>query len=192
MYFEENNVKPLLFQQYFKGCSQLGSLVEVCVKMIKRLLFGAIKNNVLTYYDFDFLVSNVVHLVNRRPIAFKDALRDNNTDFVPEPITPEQLIRGYELSSLNLIPDLQPFSDPVYDGNTNTTSVQDGYFKLRKIRESLVDMYHKEFLGTLMQQAVDRGCRYRPVTHKSLNVGDIVLIREEHSKRSNYPLGIVL
>ena len=42
-YFETVNVKPLTFQQYFKGCSELGSLVEICVKLIKRLLFGCIK-----------------------------------------------------------------------------------------------------------------------------------------------------
>ena len=35
-YFERNNIKPLSFQQYFKGCSKLGSLVEICVKLVKR------------------------------------------------------------------------------------------------------------------------------------------------------------
>ena len=72
-YFESNNVKPLSFQQYFKGCSELGSLVEICVKLVKRLLFGSIKNNVLSYFEFEFLVSYLVHLVNRRPIAFREA-----------------------------------------------------------------------------------------------------------------------
>ena len=39
LYFEERGIKPLSFQQYFKRCSQLGSLVEVCVKGEVRL-FG--------------------------------------------------------------------------------------------------------------------------------------------------------
>ena len=195
LYFEENNVKPLSFQQYFRGGSQLGSLVEVCVKMVKKLIFGAIKNNVLSYFDFEFLVANIVHLVNRRPIAFKEAVRDNNIDFVPEPITPEQLLRGYELSSLNLIPELQPSYSADNDfspNNSNVSSIQENYCKLRKIRTNLVEVYHNEFLGTLIHQAVDRCGRYKPVAHKILKVGDIVLVKEEFTKRSNYPMGIVL
>ena len=66
--------------------------------MIKKLIFGAIKNNVLNYDEFEFLVCNVIHIVNRRPIAFKEALRENSVD-VPEPLTPEILLRGHELSS---------------------------------------------------------------------------------------------
>ncbi|XP_068225202.1 uncharacterized protein [Palaemon carinicauda] len=194
LYFEENYVKPLSFQQYFKGCSQLGSLVEVCVKMVKRLIFGAIKNNVLSLYDFEFLVCNIIHLVNRRPIAFKEALRDDYIDYVPEPITPEQLIRGYELTSLNLIPELQPFpEDPdFHPTNCHVSDISKNYIKLCKVRDALLDTYHSEFLGTLIHQAVDRKSRYRPISHKLTKVGDIVLIKEEYTKRSNYPLGIIL
>ena len=68
-YFERHNIKPLTFQQYFKGCSELGSLVEICVKLSKRLIFGSIKNTILDYFDFEFLVAYVVHLTNRRPIT---------------------------------------------------------------------------------------------------------------------------
>ena len=82
LYFEERGVKPLSFQHYFKGCSQLGSLVEICVKMVKRLLYGSIRNNILNYFDFDFLVCQVVHLANRRPIAFGEALRNNDIDVI--------------------------------------------------------------------------------------------------------------
>ena len=63
---------------------------------------------------------------------------------------------------------------------------------MRKIRQALIETYHNEFLGTLIQQAVDRKGRYRPVTHNLLKVGDVVLIKEEHTKRNNYPLGIIL
>ena len=74
LYFEERGTKPLSFQQYFKGCSQLGSLLEVCVKLVKRLIYGSIRNNILNYFDFDFLVCQVVHLANRRPIALRRLL----------------------------------------------------------------------------------------------------------------------
>ena len=192
-YFEESNVTALSFQQYFRGASQLGSLVEVCVKMTKKLIFGAIKNNVLTFIDFEFLVCNVIHLANRRPIAFKEVVRDSESDSVPEPITPEMLIRGYELSSLNLIPELQPFplDDPDFKVNDSST-IQKSYSKLCKIRKNLMEIYHNEFLGNLIYQAVDRKGRYQHVRHNHLKVGDVVLIKEEHTKRSNYPMGKVL
>ena len=192
IYFESNNIKPLEFQQYFKGCSALGSLVEICVKLVKRLIFGSIKNNILEYHDFEFLIYYVVHLINRRPIAFKEALRDPNLDTVPEPITPEHLIRGYELTSINIIPDLQdvPSSDPDWSANLNA-SIKDQYKKLRKVRSDLINIYQNEFLGTLISQAVDRKDRYKAVNHKYLRKGDIVLLKETNIKPNHYPLAIV-
>ena len=191
-YFDSQNIKPLTFQQYFKGCSELGSLVEVCVKLSKRLIFGSIKNNILDYPDFEFLISYVVHLANRRPIAFKEALRDDKLDSVPEPITPELLIRGYELTSINIIPDLQysPPVDPDWTENSST-SVKDSYAKLRKVRIDLLNVYQEEFLATLIAQAVDRRDRYRKISHKVLKEGDIVLLKEVNIKPNNYPLAIV-
>ncbi|XP_068231917.1 uncharacterized protein [Palaemon carinicauda] len=188
LYFEENNVAPLSFQQYSKGASQLGSMVEVCVKMVKTLIFGAIKNNILSYSDFEFLVCNVIHLANRRPIAFKEVVRNDSKDSLPEPITPEHLIRGYELSSLNLIPELQSIpKDPDFDSRDIARSYQG----LCKVKENLNNIYHNEFLGNLLYQAIDRKDRYRPVSHALIKPGDVVLVKEEHTKRSNYPLGLV-
>ena len=52
-YFESNNMQRLSFEQYYKGCNKLGSLVESCVKLTKRLLSAPIKKkNVLDFHDF--------------------------------------------------------------------------------------------------------------------------------------------
>ena len=85
-YFKENGIKPLQFEHYFKGCSKLGGLVEVCVKNVKRLIYGAIKRNILSNRDFEFLISHIIHIINRRPIAFQEALHDISGDEVPDPI----------------------------------------------------------------------------------------------------------
>ena len=190
LYFEENKVKPIAFQQYFKGASQLGSLVEICVKMVKRLIFGAIRNNILSYQDFEFLIGKTIHLINKRPIAFKEALRDSSLE-VPDPITPEMLIRGYELTSLNLIPDLQPVPSDE-DFILDSSSVEQNYESLNKVRKKLMDVYHNEFLSTLIAQAVDRKGRYLPVQHNGVKPGSVVLCIEDDTKRSNYPLGIII
>ena len=176
LYFEEKGVRPLTFQQYFKGCSQLGSLVEVCVKMTKRLLYGSIRNNVLEFSDFQYLVCQVVHLANRRPVAFKDCLRDNNLDILPDIITPELLIRGYELSSLNVIPELQICNTDDGEFQLKESSISSNFKHLAKVRKKLIEIYHGEFIQNLLSQAVDKKGRYLPVHHSPLKVNDIVLV----------------
>ncbi|XP_068232415.1 uncharacterized protein [Palaemon carinicauda] len=194
-YFRENNIKPLSFQQYYKGHSELGSLVESCVKMVKRLIEGSIRNMVLEYLDFDFGVQNIVHIVNRRPIAFKECLRNNDgTEPVPSPITPEILVKGHELNSLNIIPHLHPLprADDTWVPDISPIShVKDSHRKLRKARESIIEIYNKEFVVQLVNQATDKRSRYQPVNHKLLEVGDIVLIKEPLLKPTNFPMGIV-
>ena len=159
---------------------------------MKRLIFGSIKNNILDLHDFEFLISYIVHLIKRRPIAFKEALREFDSDSIPEPITPEHLIRGYDLASLNLIADLQdiPSNDPDWSNNLNT-SIKDQYSKLRKVPTELVNKYQEEFLKTLISQAVDRKNRDQPVPHKYIKPGDIVLLKEVNTKPNHYPLALV-
>ncbi|XP_068203563.1 uncharacterized protein [Palaemon carinicauda] len=193
-FFEENDIKPLKFEHYAKGNSSLGSLVESCVKMVKKLILSSIKNTVLDYQDFYFLICQTVHLINKRPIAFKDSLRDACIDNVEKAITPECLLKGYDLVSVNIIPELQNSSsdDTNWEpGSSAIDDVKDNYYKLRQGRNRLVEAYHSEFLATLINQAVDKRDRYRPVNHKTLAVGDIVLLKEDASKPSTYPLGIV-
>lgn len=194
LYLNENGIKSVKFEHYFKGNSALGSMVESCVKLTKRLIFGSIKNNVLDIRDFEFLIHKTNHLVNRRPIAFKESLRETNLkENFPEAITPESLIKGYDLVSINIIPDLQPAdmeSDPDFSIEP-VERIKNTYSKLRKVRSNLMDIYHSEFLATLIQQAVSKKDRYKPVPHKALQKNDIVLIKEPYSKPSNYPMAIV-
>ena len=38
-YMNENGMQTPSFEQYYKGISSLGSVVEICIKMTKCLLF---------------------------------------------------------------------------------------------------------------------------------------------------------
>ena len=71
-YFLKQNVKALRFEQYSKGCNKLGSLVESRVKIVKKLIYASVRNFILQSKDFEFLIAQVKHLANRRPIAFKE------------------------------------------------------------------------------------------------------------------------
>ena len=168
--------------------------MESCVKLTKRLIFGAINNNVLVFRDFEFLIAQTVHIVNKRPIAFKSSLRDSDTDEFLNTITPENLLRGHDLLSVNLIPSLQPDvdeDDPDWNQFVGVSSVRENSSSLRKVRESLLSRYHKDFLVKLIDQAVDVKDRYRSVQHSGVKVGDIVLIKEPNTKITNYPMGLV-
>ncbi|XP_068228287.1 uncharacterized protein [Palaemon carinicauda] len=191
-YFERNGVQSLKFDQFVKGHSQLGSMVEVCVKLVKRLIYGAIGKNVLEYHDFEFLIQQVIHLVNRRPIAFKEALRDQIGDDIPEPITPENLIHGYDLISVNIIPELHEGRDPDWiPENYSQSKFKQDYNQLQKVRNNLVKLYQEEFIANLIHQAVDVPDRYKPVTHNKISPGDIVLLKENFTKPNDYPMGVV-
>ena len=70
-YFQENDIKPMSFHHHFKGRSELGSLVESLVKQTKRFICGSVKKQVLSMRDFEFHLCQVIHVINRRPIAFQ-------------------------------------------------------------------------------------------------------------------------
>ena len=56
----------------------------------------------------------------------------------------------------------------------------------------MCNIYDQEFKTILMQQATNAQNRFKPVSHKRLNVGDVVMIKEPNVKPGNYPLALVI
>ena len=187
-YLNANGIKHTEFSQYAKGCKKLGGLVETCVKMVKRLIFGSIRKYIPSYSDFEYVIAEVNHIVNKRPVCFKEGLRDNDpNNEIPTAITPEMIINGRELVSLNVIPDLgKELDDWSADIKTN-----DMYDNVIKIRLSLIKIFSNEILPKLIDQSTDIPGRYAFKNHQKLLPGDIVLIKEDLIKRANLPMGIV-
>lgn len=52
VYFREQNIRSVNFEQYPKGHSALGSLIQSIVKLVKKLIIGSIRNLILPYLDF--------------------------------------------------------------------------------------------------------------------------------------------
>ena len=188
-YFKSFDCKTLTFEHYYKGHSQLGALVEVLVKTSKRLLFGAIGKNILELRQFEFIVCKTVHLINKRPVAYQASLRGDTGNDVPSAITPELLMHGYDLPSINLIPQLQAEETDNWDEPIE--QIRNSYSKLQKVRTKLISLYNEEFLNTLICQAVDKKDRFRPVKHEKIEKGDVVLIKENFCKASDYPMAVV-
>ena len=55
----------------------------------------------------------------------------------------------------------------------------------------MISLYNKEFLSNLMVQATNCKEKYKPVNHKCLVAGDLVLLKEPLMKPVNYPMAIV-
>ena len=159
--------------------------------MAKRLVYGAIRNLILGREDFDLLIIQMINLLNLRPIAFKEGLRDTANEVqVPLPLTPEMPIFGMELVSLNILPNLPNENDP--DFSLSPLDSKISFEKLSKARNHLVEIYNREFLSNLIAQSTDRKGAYKKITHHSLSIGDLVLIKDQFMKPSNYPLARAL
>ena len=192
-YLLDNGIKSISFHQYSKGNPDIGGLVESCVKISKRLINGCIRCQVLDVFDFQFVLAQTVCIANKRPIAFKESLRDPGIDHpVPAPITPEILLRGHDLVTLNVLPSTPIDIDPDWTPDADTDAhIRSSFDKLNKNRLKLVEIYQNEFIADLTRQATNKPDRYASVDHKKLDVGDLVLLVEQHVKSVNFPMGIV-
>ena len=192
-YLVENGIKSISFHQYSKGNPDIGGLVESCVKISKRLINGCIRRQILDIFDFQFVLAQTVCIANKRPIAFKESLRDPGIDHpVPAPITPEILLRGHDLVTLNVLPDTPTDIDPDWTPNDDSDAhIRSSYEKLNQNRDKLVEIYRTEFIADLTRQATNKPNRYAPVNHNKLEIGDLVLLVEQHVKSVNFPMGIV-
>ena len=162
--------------------------------MLTKLFYGAVRNNVLERPDFELLVAQTTHLINKRPVAFQDSLRETNSkNEMPEVITLELLLKGTNLVSMNVIPALDDIDDdPEWISPSDKyLTIRQEFTKLRKTRNNLSEMYNNEFLQNLIKQSTDKNDRYKPIKHEILKKGDIVIIKEPQMKVFNFPLALV-
>ena len=193
-FLADKDIKAFNWEHTDKGNSSLASLVESCVKLTKRALAGSIGKKILREREFEFYVKQANAIINKRPIAFLAGLRSSAEDEAPQEITPEMLLHGRALEWTNIVPGLQPIDEEIYQtGNKkgSTVKFKDQYVKLRSCLESLKKLYNDEMVAQLIDQAVSRKDAYVKVKHKSIEPGDIVLLKEENTKPINYPMGRV-
>ena len=191
-FLAENGIKSTTFSQYAKGCHDLGGLVESCVKISKRMIHGCMGKQVLSISDFQFIVCKAVCLVNKRPIAFRETLREKGLEEIPTPITPESLLRGHDLATLHILPSQSVDVDPDWSPDTDREAhIKTSFYKLNKNRENLAEIYRNEYIAELTRQATNFKQKYVPVSHDKLDIGDLVLLKEVNTKCINFPMGIV-
>ena len=169
-YLKQFNISRVDFHHYDKGNSSMGSLVERLIKITKDLLYSSMRNKILNVPDFESLLSQVKHLLNKRPVAFKDTVRVSPSEEEVEPISPEMLIYGRELPSLNLQlhhrdPDWQP------QVPKDSEQINKQLRKYIETKNKLNQLYNEEFIQKLLDQPIDKHNRYSPTFHNAINVG---------------------
>ena len=103
-FFKTCGIKSFSFNPYTSGASFLGGAVESLVKQVKNVLYVSISKNKLTSSQFSFLVAKAKALVNKRITGFKRSLTNEVEGLqVPFALTPEILIKGYEVPSFNIL-----------------------------------------------------------------------------------------
>ena len=192
-FLKERNINMLEFSPYPAGASFLGGVVESLVKQVKHLIYSSIGKRYLNLDEFYFITSECKMLVNKRPIGYRDSLREPGEDFPI--ITPELLLKGYDVDFLAIIPQLNDADgDRDYRPNIagNTESLFESFKKLRNCKTELNKLYYSEFIENLRLQSLNKSARYKKISHTEVNEGDLVLIRQEMIKPYFHPLGVVL
>ena len=193
-YLVDNGIQAISLEQIPKGNSELAGLVESAVKLAKRMINGTIGRQVLDVFDFQFTLNQATCMVNKRPIAFRESLRDSDESAVlPPVITPESLRNGHCLATLNLLPNCSVDVDPDWKPCMESEShIRNSFEQLNKNRQKLVNIYQQEFIADLTRQATNIKGRYAKVKHEKLVEGDVVLLIEPHIKAINFPIGKII
>ena len=190
-YFNFNNIKQVQFSPYPANSPHLGGFVESMVKQVKRILVSSVGRNVLTYTDFEFVVAEAKMLINKRPVAFNNNLSSQSIAVDPlDVLTPELIVKGYVVPSVNVVPPLGDAPDQYEPGCTNN-ELYKRYDQLRSVKNKLEHLYQNEFRAHLMHQALDRKDKYVKRSHVKLKPGDLVSIKTDNYKPFDYPLAIV-
>ena len=167
----------------------MGGSVESLVKQAKNMIQTSVGKNVLNLEEFLFLLMECKMLINKRPIAYKNLNSDMNLDSSVTTLTPEMLIRGFDVPSLQVVPQIY-----VEDESDSESYANDGfeyYKKLRKVVENLKKIYYDEFLYNLRYQSANKADRYKKVLHMAPKIGDLVCVKNKFSKPFSALLGIV-
>ena len=185
LFFEERNIKWKNWQ-YPTGRHQLGGLIENIVLQARRLINAAIGRKKTNVFDFQLVIAQTVALLNKRPISLKDSLRSEED--LDLHITPEMLLYGRELPMVNFFLTQDEEKDPTYKDQDVFADKKKLVTSMTKLKES----YDSQFLQNLLVQSTNKDNFYVPNTHTPLEVGDIVLIKQDLLKAVDYPLALVV
>ncbi|XP_068224565.1 uncharacterized protein [Palaemon carinicauda] len=187
-FFNQRGVDVTEFSQYPCGSLNrgIGGIIESGVGLVRKLIQGAIHNNILDFLEFSHVIKQCICYANKKPISELGALREQNVNDDFQVLSPEFLKFGYDTQVMECIYHEGQLDD--YD----SSNLGKDFRRLIHIKEKLRNSYHNEFLFGLQDQATKYRGKYYPREHVKISKGDIVLIKDSMVKAPNYPLARVL
>ena len=145
-------------------------LSESLIKSVKRTIEHKLKPNVLTFSQLQLMLFEIANLLNSRPISI---VTGSNPD-EPEPLTPNHLLLGRATGD---VPQ-GPFN--------NLKSATKRFRAVQELITEWWDSWYRSVLPNLVP------CYKWLQRHRSVQVGDVCLIRYGKEKRGRYRLGKVI
>lgn len=146
-----------------------GGLWEAGIKSAKHHIKRILGNTNLTYEELSTLFAQVEAILNSRPLC---PMSSSPHDFLS--LTPGHFLIGRPMTSLPS-PTLQDYSPASLDR----------YRRLEQLRQQFWNRWQREYVSELQQR-----CKWR-YNRAGLNVGDLVLIKEDHVAPLQWRLGRV-
>ena len=149
--------------QHFNGCA------EAMIKVTKRQLVEMMRNRLFTKGELDTLLSDVVQIVNSRPLV----TRAGSDVTSGGPITPNHLLLGRATVEV-------PFM--IFDHKASLTK-----------RISFLETVKKEFWNKWLSQVFPQlvpSYKWKK-DHRNMMEGDVVLMRKESELSNSYRMAIV-
>ena len=192
--FSERNIRLLEICPYPPNASMLGGVVESLVKQVKNMIYSSIRTNILPEDQLSLLIKEINTLINKRPIGFKENIINPLVDETVSFLTPEMLLKGYDVPSMLVIPhlyteDCEEFIDKSYSVKCDT--MFDYFYKLKGVRSRFKTIYYDEFLQNMRELSLNRPGKYYNRNHRKLLIGDLVVIKQKFTKPYLCPVAIV-
>lgn len=145
-----------------------GGWWERLVGLTKQLLRRVLRRSTLTYTEMETVLCDCESVLNSRPLSFiSEGLSE------PVPITPSMFIQDVRESGL---PELDALE---------SISLEKKWQHRLKLKEDFRKRFRTEYLGMLKS-------RNKQIKTNEINLGDIVLIGNDISKRIDWPLAKVI
>ena len=149
-----------------------GGMWERLIRSTKRCLRKNVGRALLKFAELRTVLVEIENVINSRPLTYIYY----DEEGVNYPLTPSQLINGRNLA---MLPN---------DGHYEIVSTHESLSKRaryhRKVLSHFIKKWQREYLLNLLEAHRPKGANKEP----SINVGDVVLLRDEQTKRSFWKL----
>ena len=150
-----------------------GGFFERLVQSVKRCLKKLIGHSRLTFEELLSVLYEIEMILNNRPLTFV------YNELTHEPLTPNHLIYGRQLSYRNMHPNIE----------SNVVTTENRAKHINVIIEQFWKQWTKEYLTSLREYSTKK---YRNNRNREISINDVVLIMDDRIPRQRWKYGKII